>query len=102
MGESEKVDPLATGLHEFNQSYAVLVWEGADTEATRLKLNQDASRTFLRLHNAVRDRFYVTANQNLGGAQLCWYAGTRFPERPGSSRWFLIGLNVAQSQGFTD
>jgi hypothetical protein len=85
-------EPAAIEAHELAQVYLVLVWEGAELEGQRLSEDQAGAAAFLDLHNAVRARFYVEANQHLGGAELCWYAGTAFSDAAALVRWFVIRL----------
>ena len=101
VAEPEVREVLSTDYHELSQSYLVLVWEVAGSEAERGLLDEDVAKTFLQLHNDVRARFYVTANQTLGGSQKVWYRGTTFPERPSTVRWFAIGVEVVRTIEFT-
>lgn len=52
------------------QAYAVLVWEAASAEGSRLKDNQEADLAWLELHEAIRARFYRTANLRLGDPNI--------------------------------
>lgn len=100
VGEAEVADPLATGSHQFTQPYVVLVWEPAVTDVARGVTDEAATKTFLQLHNDVRARFYVDANQHLGGSELTWYAGSQLPDEPSDARWFAITVSVRRFQAF--
>lgn len=102
-GEAETPNPLATGAHELTQSYVVLVWEDSTESDARQVGDQTTDATFLTLHNAARARFYVTANQLLGGGNInrVWYAGTTFRDSSGPVRWFAMRIDVRAYQAFT-
>jgi hypothetical protein len=93
-------EPLATGSHQLTQEYAVLVWEGSD-ESARQVLDEEATKNFLDLHNAVRDRIYRDSFQTIGGSDRVWYLGSALPERSRQVRWFLIGLSVRRFMAFS-
>lgn len=101
MGEAEVADPLANWTLELVAAYAVLVWEDASEESSRGVLDEDATKTFLQLHQDVRARFLLQANESIGGSELTRYVGTRFPEALGSVRWFLVQLAVYTPKAIT-
>jgi len=97
---AEAAEPLTLGAHQLNQVFRVLVWEDFQNPS-RAVSDQEATKTFLDLHNAVRLRFYIQANQGRAGAFRVWYSGTRFPERPSQVRWFEMEITVATGIAFT-
>lgn len=99
---TDVAEPLATGSHQLNQVYSVLYWESAGDEPARAVLDEQAAADLLDLHNAVRARFYVSANESLGGSTLVWYAASGLAERVGAVRWFLVGVRVVRVIGFTE
>jgi hypothetical protein len=100
-GESERAEPLATGMHMLNQVYVIQVWEAAPGEGDRLKADEAGALGLYDLHNQVRDRLYVEANQSLGGSELVWNRGTSLATRAGSVRFFRMLVRVARVQAFT-
>jgi len=101
LGEAERATPLTLGAHELDQLYRVLVWEDAADESSRGVTDQDATAALLDLHNDIRDRFYVQANQGRAGAFRVWYRGARFPDRASRVRWFEVEVSVATGSAFT-
>jgi hypothetical protein len=100
-GEAESPASMGTGFHEMNQTYIVTIWEDAGTEGPRRMADEQANKDWLTLHNAVRARFYVTANQTLGGLDNLWYAGVRFHDVASSVRWMVVSLEGSHLVGFT-
>lgn len=111
-GEPEVLEALATGAHELHQSYVVLVWEDASQTLERQQADDTADAAFLSLHNAVRGRFYLYANERLGGAAIAalgigvqvarvWYAGATFSDVAETVRWFAVRLDVRMIQSFS-
>lgn len=102
VGEGAEVpEVLAAGSHQLNQAFAVLYWEPVGVESSRLVRDEDAARALMDLHNAMRARFYVEANQQRAGAFRVWYSGASFPERVGNVRFFAIGFTAAKAISFT-
>lgn len=94
-GQGITWDELAT-------DYQVLVWEGVDTDSSRLMQDQDAIESFLECHDDMLARFYVVSNvTGLGNARLVRYKGSRFPDRPGPVRWFLMTLQSLAPMQYT-
>lgn len=92
---------LATGALAIEPALFVMVWEGADTEASRLRLNERKTAEFLDLHEAIRARFLVYRNETLGGVSQLQYQGVEFPQVPGPTRWMRIVLRTEYALGFT-
>jgi hypothetical protein len=65
------------------QVYSVLVWEDASIDATRLKDDETAADAWLTLFQAIRARFYRSANLQIGGVDTTRYAGGSFDMRAG-------------------
>lgn len=99
--DAEDPEPLTTSSHALNQSYLVAVWESSGTEGTRLQRDEDAAKVFLDLHNDIRARLYVEANQLLGSSDRVWYGGTAFGATAGTVRWFVLRVNVRRFQAFS-
>lgn len=99
--EAEDAQPSTNFGHQLNQTYYVMYWEPSETEVTRGLLDEPAAESLMDLQNAIRDRFYVEANQTLGGSALVWYGGSTFPDRAGPIRWFAVQLLVVRFQAFT-
>jgi hypothetical protein len=91
---SETTRPLTTGpgSDELEQRYAVSYWENIGTEGGVSVRDEAATMALLTLHNAVRARFYVVANIQLGGAHMTRYLGTTFPARATGVRWFTLTI----------
>lgn len=85
-------EEFVTGGHTLTQGYYVLVWEMASDEEARLKLDETKAAEWFDLHNAIRARFYVEANQQLGASNPLWYAGTTLPEQVSNVRWMRLAL----------
>lgn len=97
--DAEQAVPLLTdGSYVMEQAYLVLVWEGAQEESGRVKLDRDATRAFLDLHNAVRARFNRQASLLLASSDLVRVAGTAFPDVLSTVRWFAVRVAVRRSQ----
>lgn len=99
--QADQAEMIATGFHLLTQMYEVWYWEGAEVENERLVRDEGAAKKLLDLHNAVRERFYVEANQALGGSKLVWYTSANLPNAPSTVRWFRIVLRVERVQAFT-
>lgn len=95
----EDAVPLVTGPggDMLVELYRVIYWEGSIDEPARGLVDQQAAADLLELMEATRDRLYVTANLQLGGADHVRYAGATLPERSGLVRWFQIGVQVRTS-----
>lgn len=96
--EPEVAKPFVTGsppADEASQTYVVLIWEDAASEATRLYDDDDANTRWLSLAESVRARFYVQANTALGeSGAYTRYAGLRF-DLSGTVRLIEITFRVA-------
>jgi hypothetical protein len=93
--------PLALGVHQFDQLYRVLVWEGSNSESSRGVPDVAGAAALLDLHDAVLARFYVDANQSRAGAFRVWYRGSSLPERSLQVRYFEMEIAVATAYAFT-
>jgi hypothetical protein len=94
--QAQVAEPLVTGPGGdlLTEVYRVMYWEHSGDEPAAGLADRDAAEDLLALAQAVRDRFYVTANLTLGGAFHVRYLGTVFPERSGLTRWFVVGVQV--------
>jgi hypothetical protein len=101
VAEQDSAEPLDSNSHLLTQRYSILVWESDTTEGERGVADETAAATFLQLHNDVRARFYVNANQQLGTSMRCWYVGAQFPEQAGRVRWFRIVIERLVPIGFS-
>lgn len=90
--EATLPEDSATGQHTLLSSYVVMAWEQAFETDARAKADEVADKAWLQLHNDIRARFYVEANQQLGSSNPLWYAGAEFPEEAGRVRWMRILL----------
>lgn len=99
--EAEAPEPLANDAHQMNQGFVVLYWEPATVESSRIIHDEAASKALIELHEKVRDRFYVEANQLRAGAFRVWYSGAQFNDSTGLVRWFAVAFSAARFQPFT-
>lgn len=100
-GETERVEPLSNGSHQLNQVYVIQVWEPAPGEGDRLKADEEGAKRLFDLYDAVHDRLYIEANQELGGSALVWNRATSLATRAGSVRFFRMLVRVVRVQAFT-
>jgi hypothetical protein len=91
---AEGARPLTTGpgSDEIEQRFAVSYWEYIGVEGGAGVRDEAATAALLTLHNAVRARFYIIANIQLGGAHMTRYLGTSFPQRASGVRWFTLTI----------
>lgn len=101
MAEAETAEPIGNWLHEVVQQYAVLVWEDASVDASRLRASEADYASFLDVHQSVRARFYVLANESIGGAEYVQYVGTRLADVPGPVRWFVCQIEARFPKAIT-
>jgi len=74
------------------QSYVILVWEGAQDESGRLVFDERATKEFLDLENDVRARFFLNANIRRGGVDVTRPSGVQLPQPIGGVRVFAWRL----------
>jgi hypothetical protein len=98
--EPDRSEPLTMGAHQLNQLYVLLVWEDASLDSRGFS-DEEATATFLDLHNAIRARFYIQANQGRAGAFRVWYNGAGLPRRSSQVRYFEMEIGVATAVAFT-
>jgi hypothetical protein len=102
-GEILALGGANTGAFELIQLFSIQVWESAGSDSTRRVRNEEATSTFLQLHNDVRARFFVAANmEGLLGNYLIKYRRTEFPEELGAVRWFRIVIEVHRLAAITE
>ena len=80
------------GSDELEQRFAVSYWEHIGTEGGAGVRDEVASAALFTLHNAVRARFYIVANIQIGGAFDTRYLGTTFPSRATGVRFFTLTI----------
>lgn len=96
-GEPEVVDNLLVdGSTLAEQSYTIAVWEDTGGDAERFVENPTADKAWLALYRGIRDRLYVTANNQLGSSEIMAtrYRGGAF-DRSGHLRAMEIRFAVA-------
>ncbi len=94
--EPEAVEGLTvTGDDLATQLYVVLVWEEAAATDGRLQEDDTADLAWLTLAEAIRARFYLSANRALGSNQIMdtRYRGLSFG-RPGDMRSMQLVFRV--------
>jgi hypothetical protein len=101
--EGQRRESLSTDAHELVTQFAIIVWEDASADGARRKDDPAANAAWLDLYETVRNVFYETANQTLGGGNtsLVWFSDSQFPESIGLVRWFRIHIEVSEYRGFS-
>jgi len=88
--ESGSPFTTAPGGSELEQRFAVSYWEHIGTEGGAGVRDEVASAALFTLQNAVRARFFIVANLQIGGADQVRYLGTTFPSKATGVRWFTL------------
>jgi hypothetical protein len=96
---AEASSPLTTNSHMLTQLYRILYWEPSPDESLQ-GLDEDAAADLLSLQNAIRARFYIAANQTIGGNFQVWYEGTTLPERSLRVRTFAMTVSAQKPIDF--
>lgn len=99
--EAEVANPEVNDGHQLSQSYILLYWEPSPEEGERDVSNEPAAKSFLNLHGAIKDRFFVEDNETKSGtAARVWYQASLFGDRPGAVRWFAMSFVAVQFKAF--
>ena len=96
-GEPEVTGPLLVdGSVLAEQSYSILVWEDTGGDVERMVENPTDDEAWLALYRAIRDRLFLTANNQLGSSEIMKtaYRGGSF-ERSGKLRLMELRFAVA-------
>ena len=91
---TEAARPLTTGPGSdlLEQRFAVSYWEHIGTEGGAGVRDEVASAALFTLHNAVRARFYIVANIQIGGAFDTRYLGSTLPSKATGVRFFTLTI----------
>jgi len=89
---TEVTEPFTTGPGSdlLTQVFWVRYWEHVGAESADSLVDETATEALLDLLNAVRARFYVTANLQLGGSVAVRYRASSLSGRSGAVRGFTV------------
>jgi hypothetical protein len=90
--EAEVADPFTTRSKLLRQTFMIAYWEPGDDEEERQVVDEEAAKSLLELHNAIRTRFFDLANQE-PNTQVN-YRSTAFRESSSPIRGFLLTVDV--------
>lgn len=84
------------------QTYTILVWEDTGGDAERMVEDPTDDEAWLALFRAIRDRFYLAANNQVGSSSIMAtrYAGGTF-ERSGAVRAMEVRFVVRVHHTYT-
>lgn len=100
----DQMSPIGASLGslERRQSFEILVWEPSGTESSRQVSEEQETKVFLDLYEAILARMFVAANQPIsGGAYRQWVTSATVPTRSSQVRWFGLLIERASRVAFT-
>lgn len=103
-GASETTAWLTSTAHELTQNYLVACWEDSSATGTRRMDDDTANLAWLDLENAVRARFYKTANEFAGGTltvEIMTYEGVVFGADATRVRSFVVAVEARVIASFS-